>query len=480
MQLCTAFIRGMGNNDFGERVLNETESTIKASHNARSLPGASRMRKSFPDWDNPVMPVRRHLTARSRNGSPRASLRAADLQIIEDAPDADRLMASVATLASQFMGRAKPLLLFKSGTGEFRTPFQAPCEGNQSLRDWDLKALRTPDLSEKLARGEPVAINANHGSVPDRNSPCLILFPMVIRPEFAILLGVSVFSRREKPNRRQLTLLPLLCREAGRIVERMLENSPVKGQGNRDVVHQQNPVFPRIPSAGEDLARFEEQIRSRMLSNLAHELRTPLVAIRGYTKMILDGRAGPVNHTQREYLTIIAGNADKLVARTHNLSLLSGTRQLHLEPFDLRNLWEKCAQRCSQSVSEKSIRMVSQVPSYPLQVVGDREKLADVMTRLLGCALRCTNPGGEIVVDIALGRNDDVLVRIHRTGTRIPQEILDGILDDFNSPSPRAFDDTRYGLSEAHKITCLHGGTISVASNAGEGFTFVFALPLMK
>ncbi len=438
------------------------------------------MRKTIPDWDNPVMPVRRHVTARSGNGSPSASLRAPDLQILEAAPDADSLLASVATIASQLMGRGNPLLLFKSGTGEFRTPFQGPFAGNQTLRDWDLKALQAPDLSEKLACGEPVAINANHGSVPDRNSPYLILFPLVITPEFVVLLGISVFSRSERPNRRQLSLLHLLCGEAARRIERMIENSPVKGQGGSDVVRQQNPVFPRIPSAREDLARFEAQIRSRMASNLAHELRTPLVAIRGYTKMILDGRAGPVNNTQREYLTIIAGNADKLVERTHDLSLLTGTQQLHLESFDLRSLWEEGVQRCSKSVSEKSIRMVSQVPSLPLQVVGDREKLAEVTTQLLGCALRCTNPGDEIVVDIALGRNDDVLVRIQRTGAGIPQGILDGILNDFNSSSPRAFNDTGYGLSEVHKITCLHGGTISVASNAGDGFIFVFTLPLMK
>jgi len=438
------------------------------------------MRKTFPDWDNTVKRAGRRPAARSGNASPRASLRAADLRTLEAVPDADTMMASVATIASQITGQGNPLLLFKSGTGEFRTPFQAPIAGNQTLRDWDLKALRSPDLSEKLACGEPVAIGANHGSVAGRNSPYLMLFPMVLRPEFTVLLGVSVFSRRETPNRRQLRMLRLLCREAAGRIVRMLENSPVMEPGSRDGVLKENHVFPRIPSGREDLARFEDQIRVRMLSNFTHELRTPLVAIRGYIKMILDGRAGPVNDTQREYLTIVAGNADKLVARTHNLSLLAGTGQLHLESFDLRSLWEECVQRCSKSVSEKSIRMVSQVPSYPLQVVGDREKLAEAMTQLWGCALRCTSPGGEIVVEIALGRNDDVLVRIQRTGAGIPQEILDGLLDNFNNSSPGAFDATGFGLSEVQKVTCLHGGTISVASSAGEGFTFVFTLPLMK
>lgn len=426
------------------------------------------------------MQVSRYITARSGNGSTRAALRAADLQRLEDAPDADRLMSSVVTVASQLMGGGNPLLLLKSGTGEFKTLFQARFAENRNRSDWDLKALRAPDLAEKLACGEPVAISANHGSVVNRNSPYLILFPMVIRPEFVVLLGISVFSRCERPNRRQVSLLLLLCRNAERRIEQMLEAGPVKGQGTRDYARQPNPESPRTPSAREDLARFEEQIKSRILANFAHELRTPLVAIRGYTKMMLDGRAGPVNNTQREYLTVIADNAGKLVARTHDLSLLTGTRQLHLESFDLRSLWEECVQRCSKNVSEKSIRMVSQVPSYPLEVVGDREKLAGVMTQLLGCALRYANPGGKIAVEIALGRNDDVLIRIQRAGAGVPQEVLDGILNDFNSLSPGALDDTGYGLSEVHKITCLHGGTISVANNAGEGFTFFFTLPLMK
>jgi signal transduction histidine kinase len=400
--------------------------------------------------------------------------------MLEGAPDPDALMVSVATMASQLMGRGNSLLISRTGTGEFRTPFQAPSAGNSNLRDWDLKALCAPDLSGKLANGESVTINANHGSVAGGNLPYLILFPMLIRPEFVVLLGISVFSRREKPNHRQLSLLHLLCCEASRRIEGMLGSSPVNGPARSDVAPRQAPVFLHTPSAREELARFEDQIRARMLSNFAHELRTPLVAIRGYTKMILEGRAGPVSNTQREYLKIIADNSDKLVARTHNLSLLNGTGQLHLEPFDLRGLWAECVQRCSKSVSEKSIRLVSQIPSYPVQVVGDREKLVEVMTQLWGCALRCTSPGGELVVDIAIGRNDDVLVRIHRTGAGISQDILNGILDDSNSPSPRAFDDPGYGLSEAHKITCLHGGSISVANNAGGGFTFVITLPLMK
>src|SRR5262249_17930083 len=127
------------------------------------------------------------------------------------------------------------------------------------------------------------------------------------------------------------------------------------------------------------------QMRSHQQVNIAHELRTPLAAIRGYTRMILDGRGGEINDTQREYLRIVTDNTNRLIALIGWMSYIAGlsAEKLKVTVFDFRGLWTDCANRNQDKLAEKCLRLSQQIPIEPFSIVGDREKLDYVSRGLM-------------------------------------------------------------------------------------------------
>jgi signal transduction histidine kinase len=201
--------------------------------------------------------------------------------------------------------------------------------------------------------------------------------------------------------------------------------------------------------------------------------------------MVLDERAGPINSTQREYLTIVSENSNRLVSLINwisNLVQLTGER-LRLEFVDLRELWRESRRTIQATATERSIKIVEKIPSEPFTVLGDREKLAQVFNTLLQNAVKFTDPGGEISVEFSGAPEDNRTVRISDTGVGIPPELLEKIFDRYHAtdnPPQRGQDTAGMGFSLVHDIIRLHGGKIVVTSKVGEGSSFVFTLPPLK
>jgi signal transduction histidine kinase len=91
-------------------------------------------------------------------------------------------------------------------------------------------------------------------------------------------------------------------------------------------------------SQAKDEVEYPDKARSHLMAKLVHDLGTPILSIRGYTKMILDERAGPISSTQREYLTIAAENANHVIRLVRNLQRLIASQTPHFEVFDAREL----------------------------------------------------------------------------------------------------------------------------------------------
>ncbi len=357
---------------------------------------------------------------------------------------------------------------------------------------------RRPALLRKLARGEQVAINdvvekiapqLNGAKAP--RTPGLLLLPVLNGSSLEALLCLQPPNRERTLSAPELELLERLCRHTAPAIARIRElearrekNGEVDRLAQRTAELEQNVA--ELMRARSELEAVV-QMKSHLLSNVAHELRTPLVAIRGYVNMILDGRAGQINSTQREYLTIVAQNTNRLVNLISNLlhfsrfSTTSG--RLFLECFDMRELCEESLRLIRPRAIEKSIKVIEKIPPEPFTVTGDREKLAQVFNNLLSNAVKFTDSGGQIAVEFWRGREDEVTVKVSDTGVGIPPELLDKIFDRYYqadlSPSHNC-DGVGIGLSIVHDIIRLHGGRISVVSKVGEGSTFVFTLPTIK
>jgi hypothetical protein len=200
------------------------------------------------------------------------------------------------------------------------------------------------------------------------------------------------------------------------------------------------------------------KMRTQLQSNIAHELRTPMASVRGYTRMVLDGRAGDTNPTQREYLSIVTENTNRLINlvnwMTHVLEL--SAKYLKLTTFDLRDIWREYRDRNVSLLEEKGLELEERFPEESFVTMGDREKIALVMTGLVETAAKAATREGRIIVELSHGRDREVTVKVSYPSEGEPAGIR---------------------VPEIEDIVGMHGGRIFVTSKTGEASTFLITLP---
>jgi signal transduction histidine kinase len=195
------------------------------------------------------------------------------------------------------------------------------------------------------------------------------------------------------------------------------------------------------------------RIQSQWLSNLVHDLGSPLFAARGYARMVLEDRDGALTGTQRQYLTGVAENINRAVTLVRELNDFPGPEDLSLEQVSLATLLQKAVADASPLAGEKNIRFVVQI-GKGLFLVGDSAKLASAMQAFLLAAVEFTGLYGIVDVD-AIQEDERIVVRISATA------------GDAETPE----------LGRACKVLRLHGGTASIRANPAEGFFLQLELP---
>lgn len=224
----------------------------------------------------------------------------------------------------------------------------------------------------------------------------------------------------------------------------------------------------------------DEEMRRRLITDIAHELRTPLTVIDGTVTAIQDGVFAP----DREHLDTIKEQTamlTRLVADLRDLSLAeSGQLKLERVPTDLADFLRRKLTQFEAKAREKNIKLqLDAAPDLP-SVDIDRFRIDQVMTNLLANALRHTPNSGSIAVGV---KNTDgsLVVSVADTGEGIPPEHLPHMFERFyrvESARSRMDGGAGLGLAIVKHLVMAHGGTVSVESTPGKGSTFSFTLPV--
>jgi signal transduction histidine kinase len=257
-----------------------------------------------------------------------------------------------------------------------------------------------------------------------------------------------------------------------------------------DVLRRLTPVSAALVAAMRDadaLRRTADeleavlQINSHLISNVCHEFRSMLAAVRGYSKRILEGRDGAITDPQRDDLMVVLKNTNKLLDLvSHSLPFVAEQR-LRVESLDLREAWRCALQRGRHRLSAKSVTIHEETSSEPLTVAADPQRLAAVFEIILANAIQCTASGAEIGAQFLRGTNGEVTARVIATGDGLPADLLERTFDHQNEPAPSGPGEARLtGLSLVHDMVWLHGGRMGVMSTPGEGTVFVVTLPPKK
>ena len=241
-----------------------------------------------------------------------------------------------------------------------------------------------------------------------------------------------------------------------------------------------------LEKANEELRKVD-QIKSEFVSIASHELRTPLSAIKNSVQLILQGKTGEINENQKKFLSMADRNITRLTNILNDLLNLSkiesGKITMTFEELALKVPVELVLSSLQSQAQGKSLQLVMDLPEDLPTVLGDREKLEQVLTNLVGNAIKFTPEGGTISVSAGLSDQDEnlVAVSVRDTGIGIPEDQLKKVFEKFHQVEGslhRSVTGTGLGLAITRGLIETHQGTIWAESELGKGSTFTFTLPL--
>ncbi len=293
---------------------------------------------------------------------------------------------------------------------------------------------------------------------------------------FLVAVGISLFV-----SRRIVTPVREMMVASRRIAEgHYNERVNLPGDASQDEFDE----LAQLALSFNQMAAKLEQIeatRQELIGNVAHELRTPLAAIKGSMEGLIDG----VLPAEASTFQQIYREADRLQRLVQDLQELSrveaGAFELNLGPVSVSDLVEADVARLGFQFEEKGVALVTDVPPDLPPVQADEDRIGQVLLNLVGNALQYTPAGGQVWVT-ARRQGSEIRISVRDTGVGIAPEHLSLIFSRFyrvDKSRARAGGGSGIGLTIARHLVEAHGGRIWAESpGLGQGSIFSFTLPL--
>lgn len=238
----------------------------------------------------------------------------------------------------------------------------------------------------------------------------------------------------------------------------------------------------QLEAANEQL-KEANQLKSTFVSVVSHELRTPLTSIRSFVENMLDGMTGALSDKQTKYLTRMLFNIDRLTRLIMDLLDLSriesGRIELRRQSLAVADLVNDIVEGLQSLASAKSVMLETRhAPALP-SIYADRDHLTQVLTNLIGNAIKFTPSGGKIEVTTQAQEQGTVQFSVCDTGCGIAPDDLPKVFEKFFRGAAITSDarGAGLGLAIAKSLVELHGGRIWVESVHGSGSAFSFTIP---
>ncbi len=302
-----------------------------------------------------------------------------------------------------------------------------------------------------------------------------LLFTGLLALLASVLVGIPAARRFTAP-------LARLRRAASRLAQGQLDERAPRSDIVEidDLAQQFNVMADRLSESLRLLEADRDRLRE-FVADVSHELRTPIAALRAFTDLQRDGQIDEA--TRREFLDRSGEQISRLEWMSTNLLDLSridaGIFPLDMRPGDLRDPIRSVVEAHAELAEQRGVSLISEVPSAPVMLQFDRERIVQLLNNLVGNGLKFTQRGGEVRVTLT-DLPEGSLLEVRDSGPGILAAELPHVFERFfrgtNVGDARA-SGSGLGLAIARSIVEMHGGQIEVASAIGEGSAFTVRLP---
>lgn len=242
---------------------------------------------------------------------------------------------------------------------------------------------------------------------------------------------------------------------------------------------------------------YANQLKGRFISNMSHELRTPLNSILGFSDILLDRTFGDLTENQDRYIRNIYSSGKHLLELINNVldiaKIEAGKYEMVYETFPVDDIIREVMGVMKPLAENKFIEIFVSMGEEVATVTADKVKMKQILYNLLSNAIKFTPDGGVVRLTVSEDKTPDkcfpggtpdiacIQISVQDTGIGIGPEDKERIFDEFEQASAvfsKKYGGAGLGLALTKKLVELHGGTILVESNLGEGSTFRFWIPV--
>ena len=409
--------------------------------------------------------------------------------------DLNQILSTVLQLLTENLGFTRMFLTLRHG--EQDTAYVAkitgvPSDIAEAARHLDMPILDDNSLqADLLIHGKPLLILSLE-TVADRMQPPILelvrrtgvtSFVAVPLQSQNQMLGYLAADRGSQPcTEEDLHMLLTIASHVAAAIDNARAYSHL-AELTQHLEHRIAERTQELSIANEHLQEHDRR-RSLFLSVASHELRTPMTVIRSFADNIRDGIAGPVSEQQRTYLTRIGHNMNRLTRIINQLldwsRLDSKKDMLCLTPVCVEATVHLVADSLRTVAAEKSVALEIVHANGLPAVLGDRDKLEQILWNLIGNAIKFTPPGGRVTVDFQTTPEGFVQTSVADTGCGIDPGHVEKLFHEFSkvpSANPTA-QGAQLGLFITKTLVTMHQGTIWVESTPGAGTRFYFTVPV--
>ncbi len=352
-----------------------------------------------------------------------------------------------------------------------------------TLYNYNMMVANTGHSGLSLCTGNDYDLLLVDHNLPDLTGPsflCKLRQSSVQRPPPAIILTADEgqLAASEALRAEAADFLPK-CHVNEESLARSIHNALAKDQLRRSV----DMRTAELQAANEDLKKKNKQIQ-HFYQTVSHEVKTPLAAAREFVAIVKDGICGPVTDEQDKILDYAIASCDQIATHFNDLveitRLDTGKVTLQCSECPVERLVQRAIASCSVALKAGDLILSTKMEQADLSVHVDENRMVQVISNLLGNAIKYTDPGGKIHITVSRSKND-LHFSISDTGCGISDQYCDEIFNRLFQASDRNHEllgaGLGLGLSIAQEIVLLHQGKIRVESKLGKGSCFSFNIP---